>query len=422
MPFKLLKYINAFLIFIITYIIINGVYTKYIDKSAYNYAEIIQIYLLNIFNISNEYLIGRNSSQQLLEIIRSTPLFLIITVVIKSFFINYREEIRINNKLNLILISFFLMMSALQIPFFYKWCQLITYIIIILGISDILSSTMDNWLVRMTSILSVIYISILFLMYLYSYYSVGGYFFKIKYFIIILILLLYFLSVIFYYYKSYKKIIFTLILVVAILIERILFYNYFFKYTYNPKFSKPNIVSSYSEIEIKSAKYLKNKYRYSDIILVTDPYTLSVTKGLTGFNGFYSTSNIEEMSDTNKKHIRLILKYILISNCNNQNLDNFKKSLVFFMKDSSLNHSEVSEGITRNQYPNIEPGKFDSSFFGSLLIIVTPRTIEWIHGNSSYIPNNSELDFNECKKYLSQVSGVDSNFLLFKLSKLALRN
>ena len=421
MSFKLLKYLNVFSILFIAYLIINGIYVKFFGIPTFNIAEKFQIFVLGMLNISTEYVAGRNPSQQLLEVIRSTPLLLIIVIVINSFFTNYEEESRINIKLNFILITLFLIMSALQLPFFYKWCQLITYIIIILGISDILSSSNNFRLVKVISVFSVIYISLLFLVYLYSYHFFGGFFYSVVNIIIILIIFLYFLTALFLYLKLYKKFLLTSILVVAILIERILFYNFFFKYTYNPKSSKPSIVSSYNEVEVKSSLYLKDKFDYSKVILVTDPYTLSISKGLTGFNGFYSTSNIEEMSDINKQNIRLILKYILTSSCSKRNLDNFKKSLVSFMKDSSLNHSEVSESITRNQYPNIEPGTFNAGFFESLLIIVTPRTIDWIYGDYSYIPNNSELDFKPCNKYLHQVPGIDSNFLLFKLNKFALK-
>lgn len=425
MIFKLLKIINLISITFIIYIVLSSIFNLFIGKTNSNEVEIIQLFILEFFNISNEYIIGRNSIHQLLEIIRSSPIFLIILVIINSYFIDYDKNSVINNKLNLFLISFFLLMTALQFPFFYKWHPLISYTILIFGISgifDIFSSSKNIKLLRILGIISIIYLTILLIPYLYSYHYFGGFFYAIKNLIILSMVLLIFLIIISFYYEFNKKLLLLLLLILVIvtLIERILIYNYFFKYQYNSLFLKPQLISSYNEIEVKSSHYLKENFKYSNVILVSDPYTLSIIKGLTGFNSFYSASNIEEMSIQNKELIRLILKNILNENCSKDNIKNFKKNIIKFLEDSNFNHSELSESIFRKKYNNIANGKYDENFFESLTIIVTPRTLEWINGTSSYTPINLELKFHVCNEYLYQIIGINNNFQIFRLNKFSL--
>lgn len=103
-----------------------------------------------------------------------------------------------------------------------------------------------------------------------------------------------------------------LVMVWAVLFEKQVIRYHFLHYSFPgepPPHTEP--LSHYTLQDIKLAEFLRD--HYGDGVLISDPYTLAITRALTGLNSIVTFSNLDTMNARAAEELRLYLQSVLLS-------------------------------------------------------------------------------------------------------------
>lgn len=215
-----------------------------------------------------------------------------------------------------------------------------------------------------------------------------------------------FLMVLVFRWKASFAWLFTLIILISgSAIDKFSIVSKLYENPYGPVFPEPKIISHYSLIELKSAKWLNNYLKTPKSILISDPYTLSIFEAITGNNGFYTFSNIEVMKKEYELEVKRIFRGFfppLHGQCLYGAADyNNKKT---YDHDLSLEKMMLIGLEASFAVINISANKTDrinTEQIFNIVWIVSEKTINWAYGDVGYYPQNEPFRKKYIAKYIN---------------------
>jgi len=246
-------------------------------------------------------------------------------------------------------------------------------------------------------------------------------------------IMLIFLMVLMFRWKASFAWLFTLIILISgSAIDKFSIVSKLYENPYGPVFPEPKIISHYSELELKAAKWLGDYLDSPRYILISDPSTLGIFEAITGNNGFYTFSNLGLMLEGYANSIKTVFRKIfppLI--VNKQFFDSNLTTTVLYNKviqnDNTIRYlkpdmpqclvrsEEIPDiligHITQNSgsFPEMEYAiharaglTLDRKFMeDNLLWIISEKTINWAYGDVGYYPQNKPFSKKYIAKYIN---------------------
>lgn len=180
-------------------------------------------------------------------------------------------------------------------------------------------------------------------------------------------------------------------------------------YSYGPLPDRATVVSHYNANDLDAARWLRTHLR--NALLISDPYTLGMVQAVTGSPGAYLFSNLDTVNEVIAQRIKAVVRAILQPTEGRQRLTaacSLVAPLISEINSEALfqmRRADALGGLMRavrnTQAPTQEPpeasleeargaiqrilGKGEDAW--ELIVIITPRTIEWTQLAANYRPS-----------------------------------
>jgi len=203
--------------------------------------------------------------------------------------------------------------------------------------------------------------------------------------------------------------------VAAVAMDTLSFRTMFYDKAYGAQLPDTGVISHYSQDELQLAKTLRTQP--AKTLLISDPYTLSILRAVTGLNSVYSFANINLV--TEPKLYRDTFR--LLSGLGGIDQDRERKQLLSY--SDRIRGLVAAEGyyLWNRDHPGTggELMTLDG-MYDYFVWVISARTLQWAEGNEDYYPDNSRLDerlIGTLQRYFDILTNVDNRLLVLKLKR-----
>lgn len=204
-------------------------------------------------------------------------------------------------------------------------------------------------------------------------------------------------------------------LVVVVVMDTLNFKTMFYDKAYGPQIPESGVISHYTEQELEMGGMLKALPAKS--LLVSDPYTLSILRAVTGLNSVYSFANINIV--TKPKLYQDTFK--LISRLGETDAQQARDQL-YWLSDAIRTKTAAEGFYIWNKFHIRGQGELMSAsqMYDHFIWVVNAKTFQWAKGLDTYYPDNTRLDDDfiaHLERYFNVFINLDNRVIAFRLKR-----
>lgn len=204
-------------------------------------------------------------------------------------------------------------------------------------------------------------------------------------------------------------------IVIVVVMDTFNFKTMFYDKAYGPQVLESGVISHYTEQELEMGKMLRALPVKS--LLVSDPYTLSILRAMTGLNSVYSFANINIV--TEPELYRDIFQ--LISRLGEMDEQQARDQL-YWLSDA-IRTKTAAEGfyIWNKMHKKSQRDLMSADqMYDYFIWVVNAKTFQWARGVDTYYPDNTRLDDDfvaHLERYFNIFINLDNRVIAFKLKR-----
>ncbi len=185
---------------------------------------------------------------------------------------------------------------------------------------------------------------------------------------------------------------------------------------YGKDLPESGVISHYTSRDLDLGKALRSYPTRT--ILISDPYTLSILRGVTGLNSAYSFANINLVSDDADMYRRLF-RYIAVIGDEKFSMKNASELLTLVYR---LSGNIAAEGMYL--WNHLYSGTGDlvtvDDIYQHFVWVINAKTFHWAMGEDSYYPVNSPIPshlVSRLQDYFDIEKNIDGRLLVMRLKR-----
>jgi len=203
-------------------------------------------------------------------------------------------------------------------------------------------------------------------------------------------------------------------LVVAISADGINFRTMFYTKAYGADLPADNVISHYTLQDLRLAESMKEYPPQT--IFVSDPYTLSILRSVTGLNSLYSFANINLVTDAAR--YKQLFRFILEDDAGGT-IDEWRgKFARLWEAVSSTGGEEAAYFLKRWRSAR---ALTHGDIYTDYVWVISDKTFQWTLGADGYYPSNRRLDRQFIERhihpYFDVITNLDDRLLALRLKK-----
>ena len=213
------------------------------------------------------------------------------------------------------------------------------------------------------------------------------------------------------------------VMLLAVMFDATGFRTLFFFRAYGKDLPSSGVISHYTTLELRLAEEL---YALPDkTLLMSDPYTLSILRAMTGLNSVYSFANINLVTkpEPYMELFRLIQRFAAAGRNDEIAARQVAHAIGGIRRKGGPEGGVAGEGFylwNRQQESAQRPGSLMTveDMYDYLVFVVSAKTFQWANGEDEYYPDNSQFseEFIEGIKRLFIVEkNLDNRLLALRL-------
>lgn len=207
----------------------------------------------------------------------------------------------------------------------------------------------------------------------------------------------------------------SVLVVLAAAFDAVGFRTLFSEKAYGKNLPESGVISHYTSLDIDLGLALRTYPPKT--ILISDPYTLSILRGVSGLNSAYSFANINLVSDADK--YRNLFQFIAALDRKPFNMVNAGE---LFGHVYSLSGSIGGEAMYF--WSRVHAGTDDlvtvDDIYRHFIFVINNKTFRWAAGEDSYYPDNSPIPDNLVSRlqgYFDIEKNLDGRLLVMRLKR-----
>lgn len=204
----------------------------------------------------------------------------------------------------------------------------------------------------------------------------------------------------------------TVTAITVIALDTMSFRTWFYDKAYGAELPNNGTITHYSLNELQLAEMLRAQPAYT--LLVSDPYTLSILRAMSGLNSAYSFANIDLVTDPDiyKNAFRILARIGTLS-------QDLARNKLFTCADRIRG---TVGGEAAYLWRRLQPGETlgTEKIYDHFLWVVSARTLRWADEDGLYYPDNSRLDsqlIEMWRSYFDIHVNLDDKLLVLKLKR-----
>lgn len=203
-------------------------------------------------------------------------------------------------------------------------------------------------------------------------------------------------------------------IVVIVVMDTFNFKTMFYDKAYGLRMPESQVISHYTEQELEMGKMLKALPAKS--LLLSDPYTLSILRAMTGLNSVYSFANINIVTapDLYQETFQFISRIGELD-------EKYASNQLYWLSDA-IRTKTAAEGFyiwnkMHDRYPQRDLMSADQ-MYDHFIWVINAKTFQWARGVDTYYPDNTRLDDDfvaHLERYFDILINLDNRVIALKL-------
>lgn len=210
---------------------------------------------------------------------------------------------------------------------------------------------------------------------------------------------------------AYGLVLFSII--AAIIVDATSFRTMFYDKAYGAELPASRVISHYTALELELGKSLRSAP--AKTVLVSDPYTLSILRAVTGLNSAYSFANINLVTDPTP--YQMMFRDLATLGRHDRREEYAKLAgWVKYLRTESAGEAMYIWNLQRTSKQSELVSISD--VFENYRWVIGAKTLKWAFGDDSYYPDNAPLSsdlISVLSRYFEIVSNQDSRLIVLKL-------
>jgi hypothetical protein len=204
----------------------------------------------------------------------------------------------------------------------------------------------------------------------------------------------------------------------AVVFDAAGFRTLFYEKAYGKELPPSRVISHYTALDLDLGRELRNYP--AKTILISDPYTLSILRGVSGLNSVYSFANINLVSDADK--YKNLFRFIAALG---EREFSKAKAGELFAHVLCLSASAAAEGMylwNREHIRHAKMGNLVSvdDIYRYFVWVINAKTFRWAMGEDAYYPDDSPIPgslVSRLQDYFDIEKDIDGRLLVMRLKR-----
>lgn len=204
-------------------------------------------------------------------------------------------------------------------------------------------------------------------------------------------------------------------MVISVATDVLSFRSMFYDKAYGPQLPASGVISHYSGKELEAGRLLRSLPVKS--LLISDPYTLSILRAMTGLNSAYSFANINIVTEPGPYQEA----FLGIADIGRMDVRCARDRL--YRTANSIRGKVAAEGYyVWNKLHVAEDDELMSAdqMYDHFIWVISPRTFQWARGIDEYYPDDTRMSddlVTNLRQYFDVLMNLDNRIIALRLKR-----